>query len=249
MSTIRRQIASAGRLTLFALWSLVFSIFILLTVVFRPSSLERPGRFVRFYSRVSVWLCGLQIELEGEENIEASVPCIYVCNHQSYFDFIIFGLRMPERLRIIGKKELLWIPLVGRLLRAIGTVFVDRGNRNQSSELLETVADEVVNKKICVVLMPEGTRNRGRDQLLPFKKGAFRLAKRAGVPIVATVCSSLRDCANLASLSLGGRVHVRVLPPMPSEQTPEELTRTTYLAMQSAFEELNAQQFSKPAIA
>jgi 1-acyl-sn-glycerol-3-phosphate acyltransferase len=72
-------------------------------------------------------------------------------------------------------------------------------------------------------MFPEGTRSKTGD-LLPFKPGAFTLAKEADVPVVPIVISgTIEAVPPNAVLSQKGIVHVyvRVCEPIDSSQYPD----------------------------
>ncbi len=69
-----------------------------------------------------------------------------------------------------------------------GTVFIDRSNRQDALKAFEKAAEEMRRERQTVFIFPEGTRSYAKEPTLgAFKKGAFHLAIRAGVPVVPVV--------------------------------------------------------------
>ena len=62
-------------------------------------------------------------------------------------------------------------------------LFLDRENIKAGMQTILTAIDLMKNgKSICI--FPEGTRNREEGTLLPFHEGSFKIAAKAGCPIV-----------------------------------------------------------------
>ena len=92
-----------------------------------------------------------------------------VSNHVSHFDVLVLTSLYPTSL--VGKKEILQWPLLGQLAWLIGTVFVDRSDRNKTF----AVADQMrgyLDSDATVTLFPEGTCGDGQH-VLPFKRSLF----------------------------------------------------------------------------
>ena len=156
----------------------------------------------------------LEVQVEGREHLEAHQPCIYVGNHQTGLDLATFGQIYPHKTIVIGKKELIWIPIFGLAFLASGNIMVNRQNRSKAIQSLSKAVQAIKDKGASVFIYPEGTRNRSGVGLLPFKRGAFHMAIEAGIPIVPIVCSSMNGLADLKLR--GGRVVLRILPPIPT---------------------------------
>ena len=160
-------------------------------------------------------IAGITVELEGAEHLEAHQPCIYISNHQSGLDVATFGSKYPHRTVGIGKKELLFIPFFGVFFAAAGNILIDRKNSQSAVKSLGQAAEHIKTRGVCVGVFPEGTRNRTGKGFLPFKKGAFFLAKDAGVPIVPYVSSPIGAVFDQKTKHLkGGKVILRLLPPI-----------------------------------
>jgi 1-acyl-sn-glycerol-3-phosphate acyltransferase len=144
---------------------------------------------------------------------------ILIGNHQSALDLAIIGSMCPSGSVIVGKKEIAWIPIFGWYFRAAGNLMLNRANASDAKQSLKLIADRVRNESINVAIFPEGTRNRDPDTgFLPFKKGAFHLARELQAPILPVVCSSLQGKALWESLQLnGGRVVVSLLEPISTQ--------------------------------
>lgn len=113
-------------------------------------------------------------------------PYIIASNHRSHLDgpALLWALR-PVSFRFLVKFELLYVPVMGLAFWAIGMVFVKRGNRASAEKSVAQVVGRIQAGE-NIVVFPEGTRSRGLDgaKMLPFKKGAFIMAQKGGVPIL-----------------------------------------------------------------
>jgi 1-acyl-sn-glycerol-3-phosphate acyltransferase len=118
-------------------------------------------------------------------------PCVIVANHISYFDPLIVASYCP--LTAIAKREVASWPIVGEFVKRLGTLFVERDNPASGARVLRE-AMGLLRRGVSVLVFPEGTTTRG-DQVLPFRRGIFGAALRAGVPIVPVALSYEREDA------------------------------------------------------
>lgn len=125
--------------------------------------------------------------IEGAERLTAHQPCVYIANHRSNLDLVTMCEIFPPRTLVIGKREVLKAPLFGRIFRRGGNVAINRKDPDESRLGMEQARSRLNEEGLSIFMFPEGTRNYGR--MLPFKKGAFRLALDAGVPLVPLVCA------------------------------------------------------------
>jgi 1-acyl-sn-glycerol-3-phosphate acyltransferase len=136
----------------------------------------------RLWARLLVKVSDVRVEVEGEHNFDPNRPHVFMANHQSHYDiFAILGF-LPVQVRFMAKKELYRIPVFGWTLHAIGHIQIDRYNPRRASASYFRAAERIRNGT-SVFIFPEGTRSPDA-RLLPFKKGGFVLAIKAGVPIV-----------------------------------------------------------------
>ena len=104
-------------------------------------------------------------------------------------------------------------------MRAHGTIFVDRGNADQSNCFNQ--ARDALRAGKSLVIAPEGTRS-ATGELLDFKPGAFILARKEQVPIIPVVLHNVSDALPKGKLLLRpATIQVTVLPPLwPGEMGP-----------------------------
>jgi len=97
---------------------------------------------------------------------------IIMCNHSSLYDIPLSFKAFPNHsIRMLAKKELSRIPIMGKGMAAAEFPFIDRKNRHQAVKDLETVC-KLLESGIVIWIAPEGTRSKD-GKLGPFKKGAF----------------------------------------------------------------------------
>lgn len=110
-------------------------------------------------------------------------PTILMCNHSSVYDIPLSFKAFPKHsIRMLAKKELSKIPLLGKGMTAAEFPFVDRKNRYNAIKDLEYV-QKLMESGIIIWVSPEGTRSK-TGKLGPFKKGAFITAIQAKATII-----------------------------------------------------------------
>ena len=133
-----------------------------------------------------LWLAGTKVIVNGEENIPQDTAVLYVGNHRSLFDIPITYVRVPRPTGYIAKLELKKIPVLQFWMSNMHCLFLDRKNIKQGLKTILT-GIEKAKSGISVCIFPEGTRNKNNDLVLPFHEGSFKIAEKAGVPIVPMV--------------------------------------------------------------
>ena len=170
--------------------------------------------FTSAFPQLLLGVNGVKLNVVGEENLTRQRPAVFIFNHRNNIDPVIVGALVKENWTGVGKKELQNDPLVGTLGKLVDTVFIDRDNHESAVASMKE-AEQLARKGISVVIAPEGTRMDTKS-VGPFKKGPFRLAMAAGVPIVPIVIRnaeviSARDSSTLHP----GTVDIVVYPPLP----------------------------------
>jgi 1-acyl-sn-glycerol-3-phosphate acyltransferase len=147
----------------------------------------------RFGARAVRRLLGIRLVSEGLEHVDAARPAVYCINHRSNVDVVAFEALFPRcpRLRGLYKAEMGRIPVLGRAMRVVGFVPVDRENRASAIASVDAAAARLVAGD-SFLIAPEGTRARS-DDLLPFKKGGFVMAIKAQAPVVPVALHGTAD--------------------------------------------------------
>jgi putative phosphoserine phosphatase/1-acylglycerol-3-phosphate O-acyltransferase len=105
------------------------------------------------------------------------------------------------------------VPLFAAASRFMHIAFVDRADTRSAIASLEP-ATKLLREGISILVAPEGTRVEGPG-VGEFKKGAFRMAMAAGVPVVPIVIRNVEDIGSRTSGTMRpGTVDVAVLPPV-----------------------------------
>jgi 1-acyl-sn-glycerol-3-phosphate acyltransferase len=135
---------------------------------------------------------GVPVRADGLHNLPADRPALLVSNHQSWFDVGAIALVLDRPYRFVAKKELTKVPLWGPAWTRCGHIAVDRTDTQAAIESLARAAEFMRRDNSAVIMFPEGTRSPD-GELLPFKKGAFRLATQLGVDVVPVAVVGSRD--------------------------------------------------------
>jgi 1-acyl-sn-glycerol-3-phosphate acyltransferase len=171
---------------------------------------------VRSAGRVLLGLTGMPPRLRGAEHLPRGRPCIYVANHQSYLDGLLLAAVLPGRAAFVAKRELAGQFFAGRFLRALGTEFVERFDKQRGLVDARRLASLAAAGR-PLIYFPEGTFTR-IPGLRAFHMGAFQAAAEASLSVVPLVIRGtrvvLRDGTWFPRL---GRLAVTVRPAIAPE--------------------------------
>ncbi len=193
--------------------------------------------FTSNFGRLLLAATGVDLNVLGEENLTAQRPAVFIFNHRNQVDAIIAGALVRDNFTSVGKKELEKNPLVGTLGKVMDAAFIDRDDPKAAVEGLQKV-EELARKGLSILIAPEGTR-LDTTEVGPFKKGPFRIAMSAGIPIVPIVIRNAEVVAARDSSTINpGLVDVVVYPPIPvddwtHDNLPEKIAEVRQLYLDS----------------
>ncbi len=180
------------------------------------------GALVRFWARWLMKSTGIPLEVRGLENVHGQGHYIFIGNHESALDIPVALASLPVTIVFLAKKELFRIPLFGWGMSAAGMVKVNRQNREQARTSVDRAVTFIRRRGVSVLIYPEGTRSQ-TGKLLPFKKGAFLLAIKTGLPVVPVTILGARDVVPKNSLNFEqGKITFVIGKPIPTSHLNED---------------------------
>lgn len=166
---------------------------------------------------------GIRWELRRGEILREDRGAVVVSNHQSMFDilglFNIWGVL--KFCAPVARKEVFYVWPFGLAAWLGGIVFIDRLNGKTANRQLAETSDLIKKKKIKLWIFPEGTRNKKPETLLPFKRGAFRLAISCQAPIIPVVFSPYYFLNSEKKIFGQGKIVITALDPISTEGLTE----------------------------
>jgi len=162
--------------------TILVSLLALIDLNFFRKSKQKAHAFPRAWGRILCRIVGVNVRIEGLENIRPDQTYIFVANHSSQFDIFSWQGYFPYNFRWIAKKELFSIPFFGRAMKQVGYIPIDRSKGRQALKSLDQAAKQIATGS-SVLIFPEGTRTPN-GRLQEFKTGAIMLAIKSGVPVV-----------------------------------------------------------------
>jgi 1-acyl-sn-glycerol-3-phosphate acyltransferase len=173
---------------------------------------ELSWRIARSWGRVVLKAWGVRVVVRGEA---PRGPVIYAVNHGSVLDIPVIFAHLPGSFRIVHKRSLYLIPLIGLYLYCGGHVAIDRSKAFRARKSLERAARRIAGGT-SVAVFPEGTRSAD-GSVRPFKKGSFVLAIEAGVPVIPVSLAGVKRVAPQGLLRLRpGELAMTLHPPVPT---------------------------------
>ena len=238
--------------------TIIFIILLLISIII-PLTSWLPIRYKRV--RLSAWfvpwavrlffvILNVRFHCDEPERFSQLEGFVFP-NHGSYFDILMLMYIMPMRF-LSNHKVRRW-PVVGWIAIAIGTLFVDRGNKGSRHEARLALAH--VDHYPPIVLFPEGGIDR-TGKLQSFRFGAFEIASHGSAPFIPTVIFYDRldivrwgDESIFAAIwrlaSRSGVIHAYLIPlptvyPTPADN-PQQLAEAAHTAIGAALAERSNQ--------
>ena len=167
----------------------------------------------KIWNRMVAFTIFARIHVHGVENVRPDRSYVYLANHSSLIDTPALFAYLPYQFKIMAKKELFYVPFMGWHLWTSGNFPVDRGDARKTARSLRGVIDGVKGGK-SLVGFPEGTRTPD-GRLQEFKPGMFKIAMKAGVPIVpVTIRGTFQLLPKTTLVPKPGRVDVFIGEPI-----------------------------------
>jgi 1-acyl-sn-glycerol-3-phosphate acyltransferase len=173
------------------------------------------GKFLWLWSWIFSVLTFIRYDFYGRENFRKGQSYIYVSNHTSFLDIPGLWMIIPGEKKPLAKKELLKIPVFGWIARS-AAVIVDRSSGESRKKSMDKLK-RILSSGTSILLFAEGTQNRSKEPLQPFKDGAFRIAIDTQQPILPMVVVGAGPLMPPGTIRMKpGKVKVIVAPEIPT---------------------------------
>ena len=163
-------------------------------------------------------------------------PYIIVANHSSYLDiFFMYSILPKHPFLFLGKGEILSYPIIRTYFKGLN-IPVYRKDRSKAATSF-ILAKKAVKEGWSLVIFPEGgIPDEGSPAMIPFKKGAFKLAKALDVPIIPVTFTNhyklFSDPTNILGPARPGIskvfIHETITAQAITEMTELELLRVCF---------------------
>ena len=137
----------------------------------------------RWMMRVGRFILGIDVEVAGLERLDQGTPYVFMSNHLSFLDGPLLMTVLDRPARVIVKRFVFRIPVLGLGMRFSGYVPLDKEGAGAGKRSIALAARLIKKEGYSFLIYPEGTRSFD-GKLLPFRRGGFFLAIESGAPII-----------------------------------------------------------------
>jgi len=213
-------------------WTVLFVVIVpvIISLALTPGVVRRRN-IARWGARAIFVLIGSPVRVVGHGSPQYG-SCVVVANHGSYLDGIILTAVLPAQFTFLIKREMATLPIVGFVLKRLGSEFVDREHAPDRHRMARRLVGAALNGN-ALAMFPEGTFDARRG-LKKFQIGAFAAAWRAELNVVPTVILGARHkLQSGAALPRPGPLTVHICEPLhaPAYDTPESLMQASRQAI------------------
>jgi 1-acyl-sn-glycerol-3-phosphate acyltransferase len=128
-------------------------------------------------------ILGIKLEVSGLDGLDPRTAYIFMSNHLSVLDGPLLMAYLGRPCRVILKKSILRVPVLGTGMRYVGFVPVDRKRAKGGMKSIALAARLIEERGYSFLIFPEGTRSRDGN-VQAFRRGGFFLALASRAPIV-----------------------------------------------------------------
>jgi len=169
----------------------------------------------RWMMRVGRRILGIKVEVRGLDRLDPTTPCIFMSNHLSFLDGPLLMTILDRPARVIVKRFVFRIPILGLGMRFSGYVPLDKEGHGAGKATIARAAHLIRKKRYSFLIYPEGTRSWDGN-IQPFRRGGFFLALACEAPIVpVTIRGTLELMPRGQWLIRKGPVQIAFHEPIP----------------------------------
>ena len=176
--------------------------------------------YVKWWAATWGFLSGFKMEVVKNSNVRKDEAYVFVGNHNSNLDAMLWVYATDNLFKGLAKKELLSVPVLGYLFKKT-CIIVDRSDKESRRKSIDKMKEEM-KRGISIYIYPEGTRNKTDKPLQPFRDGAFRMAIDLQKPLVPVVMLNTKTLMPGSwKLFTPGTVKCIFMDPIPTEGLSE----------------------------
>ena len=174
---------------------------------------------VKLYAPAVFKLLGCKIEASGTEKLPKEGRYLLVCNHLYDLDPGIPLTLFPDaQLAFISKKENIDKPIIGPLMLKIQCQLLDRENDRAALKTILRCISILKEDKANIAVFPEGGIIKDGKLLHRFRPGVFKIAQKAGVPIVVCTLNGTQNIVENVKHFRQTRIDFHLLEVIPAEE-------------------------------
>jgi 1-acyl-sn-glycerol-3-phosphate acyltransferase len=191
-----------------AVWTIVLGVLFAPTLILPRRARVRASRL--WAHGVLGWLgvtIGLRHRVVGGM---PRAPIIVACRHQSAWETLAIPVVVHDPA-IVMKQELLWLPIIGWYLAAVGMISIDRGGGAKALRGMVRRARRAVEQHRPIVVFPEGTRVAPGVRH-DYHPGIYALYRELALPVVPAAVNSGHFWPRRSFVKKAGTITLEFLP-------------------------------------
>jgi 1-acyl-sn-glycerol-3-phosphate acyltransferase len=145
-----------------------------------------PETFIAYghwMMKVGRRVLSIDVEATGLDRLDAGTPYVLMSNHLSFLDGPLLMTVLGRPARVIVKKFVFRVPVLGFGMRFVGYVPLGKEGAGEGRKSIARAASLIKERGYSFLIFPEGTRSWDGN-MKPFRRGGFFLALECGSPIV-----------------------------------------------------------------
>jgi 1-acyl-sn-glycerol-3-phosphate acyltransferase len=235
---------------LYGVWSYAaFAGFLLPTwlLAYLAPTRESACRVTQIGTRFFFRLAGIPIRVHGREHLRSDLPCVFVSNHASFLDVVLYLALFKFIYRFVSKHEVASWPFIGTFIRVRQDFAFDRSDRNARLAQAEAL-EGALRAGESLLIFPEGTFIAAPG-LRAFQLGAFKAAVATGRPVCPIAIRGLRGIfRDETKILRPGSITVTVCPPIWPDTRPGVSAWSEILRLRDASREAIAARCGEPTL-
>jgi 1-acyl-sn-glycerol-3-phosphate acyltransferase len=200
----------------FALLYIQTTILVIITLLFAYLHFKKTVKFfVRFWAKLTFWMLGKNLKINGLENLDNNKHYILIANHESLFDIMAIMSFYPN-ISWFGHERLLKVPVFGRFLKMIDYIPMREPNIKNTRQMIDEIIQKLNSRTIAI--FPEGTRTLDGN-LNNFFRGFIFILKSSNADILPVTLNGFFSLKpkNRFYINFSAKINVDIHKPIKSD--------------------------------